>query len=181
MARPISQFVSNFDGGARANLYEIVISGGPVGNTLNDLPFFAKGAQLPASTLGEIPVPYLGRVTKIPGDRTYEDFTVTIMNTEDMQLRIALEAWNAAINGHESNVAQASDPKTLWADATAKVKQLTRKNEVSREYELRHVFPKEIGAVELAYDNNDSISEFTVTFGYTYFVLSGGGPVPTVP
>ena len=180
MARPISTFVSRFDGGARANLYEIVITGAPIGNTLNDLPFFAKGAQLPASTLGEISVPYLGRVTKIPGDRTYEDFTVTIMNTESMQLRIALEAWNAAINGHESNVSS-GDQKPLWNDCIAKVKQLTRDNQVAREYELRHVFPKEVGAVELAYDNNDSVSEFTVTFGYTYFVLSGGGPVPTVP
>jgi hypothetical protein len=169
MARPISQFVSNFDGGARANLYEITVANGPV--ALSDMPFFAKGAQLPASTLGEITVPYLGRVTKIPGDRTYDDFTVTILNREQMELRKALEQWNAAINGHQSNVSSGPQ-RPLWFNASITVKQLTRDNKPVRTYILQHAFPKEVGAVELAFDNNDSISEFTVTFGYTYFELS---------
>jgi len=169
MARPISQFISAFDGGARANLYEITVTGGPV--ALAQIPFFAKGAQLPASTLGEISVPYLGRVTKIPGDRTYEDFTVTILNREQMELRKELEQWNAAINGHKSNVSTGPQ-RDLWFNASITVKQLTRDNKVARTYILRHAFPKEVGAVELAFDNNDTVSEFTVTFGYTYFELS---------
>jgi hypothetical protein len=169
MARPISQFVSNFDGGARANLYEITIPSSPV--AVSTVPFFAKGAQLPASTLGEIGVPYLGRVTKIPGDRTYEDWTVTILNTESMDLRKAFEEWNAKINLHEQNRSDGAQ-RQYWFAPEILVKQLKRDGAVTRTYKLKHAFPKEVGAVDLAFDNNDTVSEFTVTFAYTYFELS---------
>jgi hypothetical protein len=171
MARPISAFVGNFDGGARANLYRVTVPNPPAGVNLGNLEFFAKSAQLPASTLGEIAVPFMGRVTKVAGDRTYEDWTISILNREDMNLRKAFETWNANINQHRQNVSN-GDFRSLVFDSTAKVEQLDRAGKVTRTYTMFHLFPKEVGSIDLAFDNNDTVSEFTVTLAYTYFELS---------
>ena len=95
----IDQFVADFDGGSRPTLYKVSIQGGDPANFTERLSFYCKATSLPASTLGEIIVPYMGRQIKVPGDRTFEDWTVTILNTEDMDLRGQFEQWNHYYNG----------------------------------------------------------------------------------
>lgn len=178
MARNISDFIANFDGGAKPNLFRVSVYPGGVPtvnaslmNSQNgpSLVFMAKGTTLPESSVGEITVPYLGRQIKVPGDRTYADWTVTIMNTEGFELRKEMERWNAAINGHESNVSLGN--AYAWTSASGAIcEQLRRDGSVTHSYQLNGIFPREVSSIDLAYDQNDVISEFTVTFAYTYHV-----------
>ena len=74
-------------GGARPSLFQVTLTN-PV-NAAADLkfPFMCRAAQMPASTLGTIEVPYFGRKVKIAGDRTFAEWTVTLIQDEDMIVR----------------------------------------------------------------------------------------------
>jgi hypothetical protein len=167
----INSFMTNFDGGARPNLYTFVLACPGLAflnPAFQQLQFFCRSTQLPTSILGEITVPYLGRQAKYPGDRTYEDFTVTIINTQDMNLRRAFELWNEAFNTHAGNTTTAPNPRAIFGSAV--VTQLNKAYRPTRAYQFFDMFPRDVSSVDLAYDNNDGVSEFTVTFGYSYFV-----------
>ena len=101
--RNISAFKSKLTGGgARSNLFEVDITfPDAVGNTniLNEkVNFLVKAAEIPASNLGNIPVPYRGRVLPVAGDRTFDPWTVTIINDTDFLIRDAMERWSNSIN-----------------------------------------------------------------------------------
>jgi hypothetical protein len=167
----INDFMTNFDGGARPNLYTFVMTC-PGLSVLNpsfaQLQFFCRSTQLPTSILGEITVPYLGRQAKYPGDRTYEDFTITILNTQDMNLRRVFEFWNEQFNTHAGNSTAFPNPRAIFGSAV--VTQLNKSYQPTRAYQFFDMFPRDVSSVDLAYDNNDTVSEFTVTFGYSYFI-----------
>ena len=91
----ISDFKNNFRGGVRPNLYQVLINAPTVG--LMDLQFLGKATQIPGSVIGNMDVPYRGRMLKVPGDRTFEDWTVTILNDPNWQHRTAMEQWMNAI------------------------------------------------------------------------------------
>ena len=104
MAFQISDFTQRLTGdGARPNLFQVVMSNIP-GITGNKLSFMAKSAQLPGSTLGTVPIYYFGREMKFAGNRTFADWTITIINDEDFMIRNAMESWMNAINSNETNV-----------------------------------------------------------------------------
>ena len=105
-------------GGARANLFEVKMnfpdfaqanSTPQLGNTsvtrdLDEMTrFMVKAAQLPASNIAEIPVPFRGRVLKVAGDRTFDPWTITVINDTDFQIRTAFEKWMNGINKHDDN------------------------------------------------------------------------------
>ena len=43
-----------------------------------------------------------------------------------------------------------------------------------RTYQLHHCFPTNVSPIELAYDSNDQIEEFTVEWQYSYFTAAKG-------
>ena len=53
------------------------------------------------------------------------------------------------------------------------VQQLDRDDTVLHQYTLEGCFPQALGAIELAYDTNDSIEEFEITWRYDTFRVSG--------
>lgn len=167
----INSFMTNFDGGARPNLYTFVMAC-PGLAALNpafaQLQFFCRSTQLPSSILGEILVPYLGRQAKYPGDRTFEDFTITILNTQDMNLRRVFEFWNEQFNTFAGNATAFPNPRAIFGSAV--VTQLNKAYQPTRAYQFFDMFPRDVSSIDLAYDNNDGVSEFTVTFGYSYFI-----------
>jgi len=175
MARNITDFLYNFDGGAKPNLYEVSIfpansniDGNVMGGKNNpSLTFQAKGAQLPESSVGEIIVPYLGRQIKVPGDRVYQDLTLTVISDEAMGLRKEFDKWNGVLNGHTTNTPDGS-LYTWTRDSVADIVHLSREGKYTHGYTLYGVFPKEVSSIDLAYDNNDTVMEFTVTLAYTY-------------
>jgi hypothetical protein len=154
-------------GGARANLFKATINfpGYAAGN-VELTSFMCRAAQLPASTLNAIEVPFRGRQLKIAGDRTFETWTTTIINDTDFGTRDALERWMNGINSHTTNIGF-TNPQTYQADLL--VDQLDKDESVLKRYVFRGCFPTNISSIELSYDTQDAIEEFTCEFQVQYW------------
>ena len=170
MATTISDFASNFRGGVRPNLFRVDIQGAP--ESFNDFHFFCKGAPIPASTLTAIPVPFRGRQLQVPGDRTFEEWTVTVLNDVNWQHRSAMENWSNRINAHGANI---SDFNDLSFYGNALVLHLDRQGTVLRRYVLEDIFPTTISAIDLTSDANDTVEEYTVSFAVNNVKIDGQG------
>jgi hypothetical protein len=121
-----------------------------------------------------IPIQYRGRILKYAGDRSFADWTLTIINDEDFLVRNAFERWSNLINGLVENVA-AGDTRTYQTDAS--VTQLAKDGTALRRYRLRDMWPTTVAAIALSYDSADEIETFDVTMAYQEFevVLSDSG------
>ena len=164
--RKITDFKSKLSGGgARANLFEVVLSfptSAPTdSNVLDKSRFLIKTAALPASTIGPVNVPFRGRILKIAGDRTFESWTVTVINDTDFSIRSALETWINSIN-KVSDATGATDPALYQADAF--VYQLDRDGSTLRAYHMYDIFPTNIAQIALSTETVDAIEEFTCEF-----------------
>jgi hypothetical protein len=164
--RKITDFKSKLSGGgARANLFEVVLSfptSAPTdSNVLDKSRFLIKAAALPASTIGPVNVPFRGRILKIAGDRTFESWTVTVINDTDFSIRSALENWINSIN-KVSDATGATDPALYQADAF--VYQLDRDGSTLRAYHMYDIFPTNIAQIALSTETTDAIEEFTCEF-----------------
>lgn len=176
--KTISQFKNKLaGGGARPNLFEVRLNF-PTGVTLpsgkNDYDnFLVKGAALPASNVGPIEVPFRGRILKLAGDRTFDTWTVTVINDVDFELRNAFEKWMNLINKHD-DATGLTDPGDYMK--TAYVDQLDRDGSVLRTYKFNDVFPTNISQIDLSYESTDAIQEFTVEFQVQYWeAIRGDG------
>jgi len=172
MAFSINTFRSNAlnNAGARANLFDVTMTGAPVaGLNASEFTFACKAAQIPSSTVGVVEVPYFGRVVKVPGNKTFENWTVTIINDEDFNIRNAMEKWITAMGTHEGNVATISaGDGTLYGQAT--VNQYAKAGgTVLEAYNFVNIFPINVAAIDLAWSDNDTIEDFTVEFAYDYW------------
>lgn len=166
----INDFKSNFGQGVRPNLFRVRIfypSGIPGFNISGrQAEFLAKGASMPASTVGQIEIPFLGRQLKVPGDRTFAEWTVTILGDPSFIHRNSLEAWMNLINSHVGNTG-GQDSAQIYG--SAQVEQLDREGTILKIYELKDIFPTEISAQDLDWSTNDSVEEFPVTFQVHYW------------
>jgi hypothetical protein len=175
--RKISDFKSKLTGGgARPNLFEVALSFPGIApadnNVLDKARFLVKAAALPASNVAPIDIPFRGRILKIAGDRTFDTWTVTVINDTDFAIRGAFEKWMNAIN----NVADAtgeSNPLNYKSDAY--VFQLNREGDTIRTYRFYDVFPTNVSQIELSYDSSDTLEEFTVELQVQYWEAYGNG------
>lgn len=157
--------------GARANLFDVQISFPNAftdSNFRRDLAFKCKSAQIPGGTIGVVPIQYFGREVKFAGNRTFQDWTVTILNDEDFRLRGAFEQWMQGINTHGSNVRTIGRAPTDYT-RDAVVTHYGKNGSILRRYKFRDLFPTDISPIDLDWGNNDSIEEFTVTFSYQWW------------
>ena len=162
--RTISDFKSRLSGGgARPNLFEVELAFPNAVAIDNDVlqksRFLVKAAALPASTIAPIDVPFRGRILKIAGDRTFETWTITVLNDTDFSIRSAFEKWMNIIN-RMSDATGLVDPEGYQKDAT--VKQLDRDGGVLRSYKFWDIFPTNISTIDLSYETTDTLEEFTV-------------------
>jgi hypothetical protein len=161
-------------GGARASLFQVTINN--PANSAADIkvPFMAKAASLPASTLGQIEIPYFGRKIKVAGDRTFAEWTVTIINDEDFLVRNAMEQWMNSINSHAGNIREFGSASPLLYKSDAQITQFSKTGVPVREYSFRGLFPTEVSTIEMAWETTDAIEEFTVNFQYDWWEVTGG-------
>jgi hypothetical protein len=163
---------------ARPNLFQVELnfpaalagtttSGGSNADLKKKSIVLVKAANLPASTVGVIEVPFRGRTLKIAGDRTFEPWTVTVMNDSKFQLRSYFEQWISKIQYQNENFSDFS--KISEYQTTAIVRQLGRQGDVLRSYEFQGIFPTNVSAIDLAWESNDSIEEYTVEFQVQYW------------
>ena len=158
-------------GGARPNLFKVICNfPAATGGKTELASFMIKGASLPSSVIAPIEVSFRGRKLKIAGDRTFEAWTITVINDNDMHIRNAFEKWMNYINQHLAN-AGSSNPASYQTDMT--VQQLDREGKVVKSYNFRGVFPTNVAAIDLNYATNDEIEEFTVELNYQYWEAKG--------
>ena len=177
--RKITDFKSKLSGGgARSNLFECelafpqAVSVEGLNDILNKARFLVKAANLPASNVAPIEVPFRGRVLKIAGDRTFDTWTITIINDTDFAIRSAFEKWMNTINRVSDNTGT-TNPADYQADAF--VFQLDRSGETLRKYKFYDVFPTQVAPIELSYDAQ-GIQEFQVELQVLYWeAIKGNG------
>ena len=161
-------------GGARANQFMVTMGGAGATGMTNNFHFLCRSAQLPAMTIGEVAVPYRGRVIYLAGDRTYDAWTITIMNDRNYLIRSFLEGWMDDM----SDIGGTTKANTLSAAsyyANATVQQLDRNNSPIRSYKLEGLWPTTLDAIDLSYDANDAIEEFGATFRFNWMTAGGTG------
>jgi len=170
----VSSFLQVVKQGVRPNMFQVDISfPGSVEADQTLVSYMCKSAVLPASNIGVIEVPFRGRTVKIAGDRTFDNWSATFINDKEMKSRSYFEQWLNQINTHKENTAQIIDPTEYGRSLV--VRQLEKDNsqagEELRSYKLWYAFPISTSAIDLAYDSNDQIEEFTVEFQYSYWTV----------
>ena len=205
MARGIAEFKTKLiNGGARPNLFLVRLNFPTTLGQIVDIEiidssstiteraeFLVKTAQLPASTIGTIDVPFRGRMMKVAGDRTFEPWSVTVVNDGEFGIRKAFETWSRGINALTENVSQlgyGDDFPGYCVDL--EVYQLSRDKitpnktprsmnsagvdgmDVVRAYKFYDAWPSSLSAIDLSYESNDQIEEFTVEFQYNYYEVT---------
>jgi|TARA_R110001606_G_scaffold138932_1_gene277324 hypothetical protein len=189
--KTISQFKSRLQGGgARPNLFEVNINDFKFSEWDNEtFQFLCKAAQLPSSNVTPIEVPFRGRSLKVAGDRTFDEWTVSIINDEDFRLRTSFENWMNGIS-KLSDASGATNPNSYMGNAV--VNQLGRGYNQGRfstnnsgdgnnaggetgvaplrSYYFDGIFPTNISPIDLSYESSDVIEEYTVTFQVQYWI-----------
>lgn len=161
-------------GGAKNSLFQVQIFNPALSIADLKTPFMVKATTIPASTLGMVEVPYFGRKVKIAGDRTFEDWSATIINDEDFLIRNAMEQWSATINSHQGNITNFGSASPLQYKSTATVTQFSKTGVPIREYTFNGIYPTSIAAIDMAWETVDAIEEFAVTFAYDWWSVTGG-------
>lgn len=171
MAADVNSFLANFTGsGARLNRYEVII-GFPNFLGVTDtaiqqkISFTCKATSMPGADLGEANVYYKGRHVKIPGDRTFNDWNVTIMVDNDFKGRDIFETWSSGMLGNSSNIVKSpNELNTNQIFGQAQVNLLDRYDRVVKRYQISGIWPKSVSEVSLGYDQNDQIMEQQISF-----------------
>jgi hypothetical protein len=184
----------NYDG-ARPNLFKCDLTFPTLTQgqgAQNKFSFMARAAQLPGSTVNQIPQFYFGRELKFAGNRSFPEWTVTIINDEDFKIRDAFEKWMSGMNSHVGNL---RDPSFIKGDGGYQqdgfVSQYSKDGSILKKYKFVGLFPIDISPIELDWGANDTIEEYAVTFAYQWWEWvtgsngattdSVGANVPTSP
>jgi len=181
MAFNVNEFRSQLVGdGARPNLFEVSMPFPAFAlpeNAQQKLTFMCKTAQLPGATLGVVPVQYFGRELKFVGNRTFQDWTITVINDEDFVVRNAFERWMAGINSHALNIRNpaALNPTSYTVDGT--VTQFAKGGKALKKYKFVGLFPTDVTPIDVDWGSNDTIEEFSVTLSYQWWESTDSGVV----
>ena len=174
MAFSISDFRKKglVDGGSRPNLFSCQFTSTPSGlNTIKstNFTFLCKIATIPPSTLGVVEVPYFGRMVKVPGNRTFDNLSITVINDTEMAIRKDFEVWMGDFNSHTSNdsVYRSGNSGMGTFVITHNDRRMTSAGDLS--WEFTNVFPVALGEIGLDWGSNDTIEEFTVDLAYDYW------------
>jgi hypothetical protein len=165
----IDEFSTAFGQGQRATLFRV--SGDIPGQKTNSetRTFFIKAAQFPASTLGFVEVPFKGRKIKRPGDRTFAEWSLTVLQDQKNETREDFIGWMNQINSHK-NISGVIPGDALFPDW--QIQALDQADKVSGSIDLFRCFPTEVGTLDFNYESVDTFAEFTVTLQYDYWTSS---------
>lgn len=183
MAFDINNFRSNGLplGGARPSLFQIFltppVSGINTSAVANQLSLTCTAASVPPASLGVVEVPYFGRKIKLAGDRVFPDWTVTVMNDEDFQIRDTMEKWSNDINQLNQNLKTYQGNGYKSAVDTV-VSQYSKSGAIIKQYSFVGLWPSEVSTMDLNWDSVNTIQSFNVTFSYDYWYPYYSGQAP---
>ena len=155
-------------GGARANLFKATVKF-PSYVATSDVEltsFLCKGVQIPSSVIAPITIPFRGRQLQMAGDRTFEPLTLTVINDASFVVRNAFESWANGINNFAENTGL-SNMNDYICDVV--VEQLNKAGETTKKYDFRGCWPSNISTIDLNYDTENTIEEFTVELQVQYW------------
>ena len=171
MAFNIADFQSALaEQGARPNLFEMTLTvpTGMTGVVNTNFTKLCKTAQIPGSTIGVVEVQYFGRPVKMPGNRTFENLTTTIINDEGFILRTSMEVWMAFLNDHEKNTTTSGLASSFFGSLS--LQQYSRDGNTDvNPYVFNNVWPVNVAPIDLDWGTNDTIEEFTVEWAYDWW------------
>jgi len=170
----VDQFKAKLSGGgARPNLFKITLAYPRIMTGDVELTsFMCNAGNLPASNVNAVPVAYRGRQLYVAGDRSFEPWSVNVINDTNFEVRRSMEVWMNSMNAHQSNTGVTS-PLDYQADLT--VDQLDKNESILYTYKFRGCFPTGVSAIALGYSANDTIEEFSVDFSVQYWESYAGG------
>ena len=170
MAFNISEFQGQLTGGgARPNLFQVTIDNPVDRGAFIKTSFMVQAAAIPEATLGVATVNYVGREVKFAGNRTFANWTATVINDEDFLIRDGMERWSNAINGLESNLRSTALATTAQYKTNATVTQFSKTGDPLRTYNFVGIFPVSVGTIALEWGTNDAVETFDVEFSYDYW------------
>jgi len=163
-------------GGARPNYFQVQItSPAGVANAAADtkLMFTARASVVPGEEVGVIPIHYFGRIHKVPGDRTIPEWTITVINDEDHLVRDSISRWMQNINGYATNT-RTPVFAGLGYESQAIVRQFGKIAGVPmKEYVIRNIWPSAISQMDVDWNAENTIQEFSVTFQCSDISVAG--------
>jgi hypothetical protein len=180
----VTKFRAELGTGSRPNLFKVQVTP-PASFTATDFTSFeylCRSGSLPSATLGTIEIPMNGgRRLKMGGDRTFTEWTSTVLNDENFKIRSLMESWQNNIvktnyeisstlgNRSASTAAVGTSPAGLYG--TVMIYQLKEDGSSvpNGSYRLKNCWPSDISAIDLSYDTTDAVEDFTVTWTYDYF------------
>ena len=162
-------------GGTRNNLFEVVVPFPAVSGGAAQTEFFSfmcKAASLPGEELGIINVAYFGRTIKVPGDRSFPEWQLRVINDEGFEVRNVFEQWSNALNGHFNNLRDPAAKATTGYQVDATIKQYGKTGDVIKEYDMIGCWPSAVGPIEVSWEQDNAIEEFDVTMAYQWWTAS---------
>jgi hypothetical protein len=161
----LARFKEIIGGGVRPNQFVVEVDT-PLGN-LGELKFLCHAASLPGSSISQAPVFHRGRMISLAGERSFNPWTISVYADQNLEIRTQLERWSNVINNYGDNTGT-TDPRVYKAHALY-VTQLGRNNEAIKSYRMRDAWPIDLSEMQLSWQANDQVSEFSVTFAMDWF------------
>lgn len=171
MAFNAAEFRSKLQyGGQRPNLFKITLDIPDSASGTQEITFMAQATNTPGFNLGSVDLPYFGRRVSFAGDRSFEDWSIVIIDDEDHPVRNALEAWQNRLALIDHNTNQLEAPNGLALYSNASVIQYSKTGEETKRYELKNAFPIAIEPTQLNWEADNQVISFGCTVRYDYFI-----------
>ena len=180
----ISEFVGAFNGGTRPNRF-IITASDPTGISTSGLflPTHCVAATLPESIVGIIPIPFRGRIYKFPGDRTYNEWNVTVLDDQlENDTWFIFHEWSQKFNSHANNTAaDRTMTPNYCVDLT--VSHMDHQTDTPiRKIRLKNAWPVQVGPVTLDMSATNQLTQFQVQIAYTHFEYEAFSIIgPSIP
>ena len=180
----VTKFRAALGTGSRPNLFKVRVTPPRAsGYDVSNFEYLCRSGSLPSATLGTIEIPMNGgRRLKIGGDRTFAEWTSTILNDEDFKIRSVMEKWQndivktnfeitSTLGNRSASTGGIAPTSTDGLYGTVEIFQLKEDGTsvVAGGYRLVNCWPSDISAIDLSYDTTDAVEDFTVTWTYDYF------------
>jgi hypothetical protein len=160
-------------GGARGNLFEVIMPFPGIanpGDASSKFTFMCKATSLPGSTLSAVEVPYFGRNVKLAGNRSFEEWSTTVINDEDFAVHAGIVNWMNIIQAHEDNLQTAGGTSDYQVDA--QVNQYGKTGELIKSVNFYNMWPMTLAGIELSWDPADALEEFEVSWQYDWWSIN---------
>lgn len=173
----IDTFKANFNGGTRANRFEVICDNfwpDNVDPKPTNSKFKIYATKMPAADIGTIAVPYRGRLLYLAGDRSYGSWTVEVYDdNENNSLWKGFNKWKHLIDGYDTHLVDEDDFDYSSLQKTWSLNQLDINGDILRTIKLIDCWPSQIGSLNFDMASSDQ-TVFSVVLTYNYYTIDKG-------